>query len=97
MKQRGKRALRELPQRFRGVGRNSPAKKQPVNLTVDGELLKEARQAGIKLSEVFEAHLGALLREKRRKQWLEQNREAIEAYNRRIARSGMFGDRFRRF
>ncbi|MCG8503264.1 MAG: type II toxin-antitoxin system CcdA family antitoxin [Sphingomonadales bacterium] len=32
-----------------------------------------------------------------REKWLRENREAIEAYNERVKRDGVFGEAFRRF
>ncbi|HXG27521.1 MAG TPA: type II toxin-antitoxin system CcdA family antitoxin [Nevskiales bacterium] len=74
-----------------------PMAKKPTNLSVDPELLKQARALGLNLSEVFERSLEQAVREKRREQWLAENKEAIEAYNRHVERHGVFSMGLRRF
>lgn len=73
------------------------AHKKPVNLSVDEELLLQAKALNINLSRKFEEMLADLLAEERRRQWLDENREAIEDYNARIVRQGAFSDGLRRF
>ena len=74
----------------------SPAKK-PANLSIDAELLREARRLGINLSRTLEERLSELVRGARASQWLEDNREALDAYNRHIEKHGTFSDKLRRF
>ena len=45
----------------------------------------------------LEVALSAELKRQREAEWLEQNKEAIEAYNREIAEFGLFSDGFRQF
>lgn len=71
--------------------------KKPVNLSVDEDLLQQAKSLHINLSRKFEEMLADLLVEERRRQWLEENKDAIEDYNARIARNGAFSDGLRRF
>jgi antitoxin CcdA len=59
-------------------------------LSIDAALVAEAKEAGTNLSAVLEAALNEQLREKRRKKWLEDNREAIEAGNAQLERDGMW-------
>ncbi len=73
------------------------AAKRPVNLTLDGALVDEARALGIPLSATVEAALRTSVAEARERRWLEENREAIAAYNARVERDGMFGDDVRMF
>ncbi|MBK9019999.1 MAG: type II toxin-antitoxin system CcdA family antitoxin [Sulfuritalea sp.] len=75
---------------------NTPAKKA-ANLTVRADLLEEARARKINLSHTLEVALTAELKRQREAEWLEQNKEAIEAYNREIAEFGLFSDGFRQF
>ncbi|MDO9382394.1 MAG: type II toxin-antitoxin system CcdA family antitoxin [Hyphomicrobiaceae bacterium] len=65
-------------------------RKKAVNLSIDAALVAEAKEAGTNLSAVLEAALNEQLREKRRKKWLEDNREAIEAGNAQLERDGMW-------
>jgi len=67
-------------------------KKRAVNLFVDTELLDEARRLRINLSETLERRLRMLVRAERERRWLDENRAAIEAYNRRVAEHGLLSD-----
>lgn len=71
--------------------------KKPANLSINAELLQQARELDINLSQTLERHLAEIVREVRREQWLRENREAIVAYNRRIEARGTFSDGLRRF
>lgn len=68
------------------------AKKRAVNLFVDVELLEEARRLRINISETLERRLRMIVKAEQERQWLEDNREAIEAYNRRVAEHGLLSD-----
>jgi len=71
---------------------NRPSRKRAVNLFVDTELLDAARRLRINLSETLERRLHMIVRAEREKRWLEENRAAIEAYNRRVAEQGLLSD-----
>jgi len=49
------------------------------------------------MSQALELRLAELLREEKSRSWKEENREAIEDYNRRIEARGAFSDGLRRF
>ena len=71
--------------------------KKAVNLTIDSELLDQAKKLGVNLSRELEGRLEQLTRAERWARWQEENREAIECHNSRIARHGLFSDGHRRF
>ena len=71
--------------------------KRAANLSVNAELLDEARALEINLSATLEKALDEAVRARKREKWLEENREAIAAYNRRIARDGLASDHVRAF
>lgn len=71
--------------------------KRATNVSIDAELLQQAKAMKINLSQTLERGLNELVRKKKEQQWLEENREAIEDYNRRIKKLGSFGDKVRRF
>ena len=73
------------------------ARKKAVNLSINSDLLAKAKAYGINISSATEAHLADLVRQEMERQWLEENREAIEAYNARVAKRGVFSDAYRRF
>jgi antitoxin CcdA len=68
------------------------ARKRAVNLFVDVELLEEARRLRINISETLERRLRTIVKAEQERRWLEENREAIEAYNRRVAQYGLLSD-----
>jgi antitoxin CcdA len=67
-------------------------KKRAVNLFVDTRLLDEARRLRINLSDTLEQRLRAIVKVELERQWLENNRAAIAAYNRRVAEHGLLSD-----
>ena len=73
------------------------APKKSTNLSINSDLLRQAKERHINLSQALELRLAELLREEKRRKWQEENREAIEDYNRRIEASGVFSDGLRRF
>jgi antitoxin CcdA len=70
-------------------------KKKAVNLSIDAELLSEAKAAGTNLSGVLEGALREQLRERRWQKWREENRAAIEASNAQLERDGLWAEKFR--
>jgi antitoxin CcdA len=68
--------------------------KTSIHLDIDAALLDQAQALGLDLSVALEAEI---VRAVGRAKWQEENREAIEAHNRRVERFGLFSDRHRRF
>jgi antitoxin CcdA len=64
---------------------------------VRSDLLSAAREAGVNLSATLERALIEELAEVKRKRWLEDNRDAIAAYNEHIDKHGAFCDDVRSF
>ena len=75
----------------------SSTAKKATNLSIRSDLLEQARALDINLSSEFEKHLVEVIRRRRAEQWLKDNREAIEAYNRHIERDGIWSDGLRTF
>lgn len=71
--------------------------KRAANLTIDAQLLEEAKALGVNLSRVLEESLRQRVAEARQARWLEENAAAIEEHNQRVAKRGAFSDRLRRF
>lgn len=67
---------------------SGPKKKKAINLTIDAELLAEARACGTNLSSVLETALREQLKQQRWQKWREDNRAAIEASNAQLERDG---------
>ena len=73
------------------------APKKSTNLSINSELLRQAKECRINISHTLELRLAELLREEQIRRWKEENREAIEDYNCRIETHGTFSDGLRRF
>lgn len=71
--------------------------KKPANVSINEGLLREAKALGINLSAALESALEIEVRARKRAQWLEENRDALEAYNRRIEQDGIWSDGLRGF
>lgn len=73
------------------------ARKTATNLSLRADLVQRAKSLKINLSSVVEAALESEIRTREQQAWLNENRDAIRAYNDRVRRDGVFGDRIRRF
>ena len=73
------------------------APKRASNLSINSSLLEQARYYKINLSKLLEKTLIDTLQQKKREEWLKQNRSALHAYNERIEQRGVFSDGLRRF
>jgi len=73
------------------------AAKKATNVTVNSDLLRKAKAYKINISKNFEAYLAEVVRKREEQQWLEENAEAIEAFNESVEKRGLFGDKYRRF
>lgn len=71
------------------------APKRATNLSVDSELLRQAKAHGVNLSQTFETALRGAVREAEARAWRERNREAIEAANELANAAGLFSDHHR--
>lgn len=71
--------------------------KRATNVSIRGDLLAAARDAGVNLSATLERALTEELAAVQRANWREENREAIQAYNEHIEKHGAFSDDVRRF
>jgi antitoxin CcdA len=76
---------------------DTQAPKKSTNLSINSDLLQQAKSHRINLSKALEQRLVEMLLEEKRREWREENREAIDAYNRRIEASGVFSVGLRRF
>ena len=76
---------------------DTDAQKKPTNLSINSDLLRQAKEHHINLSQALELRIEELLREEKRRQWQEENQEAVEEYNRRIETRGVFSNGLRQF
>ncbi|MFO1433855.1 MAG: type II toxin-antitoxin system CcdA family antitoxin [Candidatus Competibacteraceae bacterium] len=70
---------------------NPGAAKRPTNLSIDSDLLRQARELDINLSHTLEQALAEVVSRKRADRWLQENREAIAQYNADVEQHGVFG------
>jgi antitoxin CcdA len=75
--------------------RNAP--KKPTNLTVNSDLLSKAKDLKINISAVLESALEETLKQKKRQEWILNNKDSIEGYNTTINDLGIFSDSMRSF
>ena len=73
------------------------APKKPTNVTVNSDLLKQAKELDINLSAALEQKLVELVRQKQSAAWLAENQAAITEYNRYVEEHGTFADDLRSF
>ncbi len=73
------------------------APKRATNVSVNADLLAQARECGVNLSQTLEDALKTRLADERRRKWLEDNREAIEDYNKHLEKYGLWSDGLRMF
>ena len=66
--------------------------KKPVNVSINSELLRQAKELKINVSQVLEMALTSQVKRLREEQWKADNQEAIEAYNRHVQANGIWND-----
>lgn len=76
---------------------NTQAPKKPTNVSINSDLLDKARGLNINLSATLEQALAEQLRAEHRVQWLNENADAIKAYNLFVELNGTFSDSVRKF
>ena len=76
---------------------DTSAPKKAANLSINSDLLRQAKELHINLSQAVEEHLAALVREAKQQQWLAENADFIAAYNKRIEAEGLPLDQYRTF
>jgi antitoxin CcdA len=93
------RQVSDPPRRFRGASPRSPTRrrKRATNVSIDEEILVQARKLNVNLSQTLEDALRAALHEERIREFKERNREAIESYNRFIGKHGLWGQEYRKW
>jgi len=93
------RHVSDPPRPFRGVPTQSrPTKrgrKRAANVSIDEEILLQAKACGINLSQTLEVALRAALRDENIKRFEAEHREALESYNRFFAQHGLWDEEYR--
>ncbi|GAA3993786.1 type II toxin-antitoxin system CcdA family antitoxin [Comamonas faecalis] len=73
------------------------APKKATNLSLNSKVLEMARELGLNISQTVDELLAEEVRRRYREQWNERNKDAIAAYNARIAQYGLPLARYRSF
>lgn len=71
--------------------------RRPTNVSLDGDLVDEARALDINISRACEEGLERTVRDERRRRWIEENREAMEASNEYVRKHGLPLAKYRMF
>jgi antitoxin CcdA len=73
------------------------APKRAINLSLNSKVLEMAKEMGLNISQTVDQLLTEEVVKQYWLRWNDNNAEAIKAYNERIARDGLFSDKYRSF
>jgi antitoxin CcdA len=76
---------------------DTSAPKKSANLSINADLLRQAKELNVNLSQAVEQHLSELVRAAKQTQWLAENADFITAYNKRIEKDGLPLEQYRTF
>lgn len=71
--------------------------KKATNLTLNTEVLVEAKKLGINISKVCDAFLESLVRSEKERRWKSENQDFINEYNQITEKNGLPLDKWRTF
>jgi antitoxin CcdA len=80
--------MNELPRSIR---------RRATNVSLDSELLDTAKELGVNISRACERGLAEQVAEVRSKQWLEENKAALESSNEYVEVHGLPLEQYRQF
>lgn len=73
------------------------APKRAINLSLNSQVLDLAKELGLNISQTVDQLLAAEVQRQYWERWQADNAQAIEHYNARIEREGLFSDGHRTF
>lgn len=73
------------------------APKKATNLSLNSKVLEAARELGMNISQTVDALLADEVKRRYWEQWNARNKDAIDAYNARIAKHGLPLAKYRTF
>lgn len=79
------------------VASNRPSPKRPTNLSLDPELLKEARSLDINVSQAAESGVQQAVKAAKTAAWKRENAAAIESSNTWVEENGLPLEKYRPF
>lgn len=66
-----------------------PAARKAANLSIDAELLAEAKALSVNVSRAAETGIAEAVRSERQRRWLEENRDALADWNSWVEEHGL--------
>lgn len=75
----------------------SSLSKKPTNLSLDQNLISEARELGINISQAAEGGLKEAVSKAKSEQWKRENAEALKSSNEWIEKNGLPLEKYRSF
>ncbi len=73
------------------------AVRQPANLSIDSQLMKEAKGLNVNVSRAAEAGIAEAVAAEKRRRWQEENKEAFQSSNDYVKRNGLPLAKYRLF
>jgi len=70
---------------------------RPTNLSLNAALVDEAKDLGVNISLAAASGLEQAVAKRRTERWLDENRAALDSYNRFVGTSGLPLEKFRLF
>ena len=75
----------------------APSVRKAANLSIDVNLLAEAKALSVNISRAAEAGIAEAVRAEKERLWKEENREELEGWNRWVEESGLPLAKYRQF
>lgn len=79
------------------ASRKAVASKRPTNVSLNADLIAEARALDVNISEACERGLADQVKKAREAKWLEENLPALEAWNAWVRENGIPYAEYRQF
>ncbi len=79
------------------IAESTKPKRRPTNLSLDSELLSEAKALGINVSRSAEVGIAEAVRRSKQNEWLKENAAALESSNAYVEANGLPLDQYRQF
>ena len=77
--------------------KSEKAMRRPTNVSLNAELLEQAKELGVNVSRACDRGLTIQIAEEKAQRWLEENRAALESSNQYVERHGLPLARYRQF
>jgi antitoxin CcdA len=75
----------------------APSIRKAANLSIDAHVLAEAKALSVNISRAAEAGISDAVRQEKERLWKEENRGALESWNRWVEENGIPLSEYRQF